>query len=153
MPFKVATSPLLEPFPYPDKSHKANLTRKNHVTRHGFWGSKILLSAVELGIFTELARHPLNAETLQHHLELHPRSAKDFFDALVALGMLKRDKGLYGNTTESDLFLDKRTFLHRRVSRNGQCPALPALGISHERASNGPPGKRDQGGWRFFGTL
>ncbi len=50
-----------------------------------FWGSKTLLSAVELGIFTELGRQPLDAETLQHRLGLHPRSAKDFFDALRRL--------------------------------------------------------------------
>jgi len=44
-----------------------------------FWGSKTLLSAVELGIFTELGPQPLDAETLRHRLGLHPRSAKDFF--------------------------------------------------------------------------
>jgi len=64
-----------------------------------FWGSKTLLSAVELGIFTELGRQPLDAETLQHRLDLHPRSAKDFFDALVALGMLERENRLYANTS------------------------------------------------------
>jgi len=56
----------------------------------GFWGSKTLLSAVELGLFTELTKGSLDAETLTKRLELHPRSARDFFDALVALGMLKR---------------------------------------------------------------
>jgi len=64
-----------------------------------FWGSKTLLSAVELGLFTELGRQPLDAETLQHRLDLHPRSAKDFFDALVALGMLEGENRLYANTS------------------------------------------------------
>ena len=72
-----------------------------------FWGSKTLLSAVELEVFTELARQPLNADTLQTRLGLHQRSARDFFDALVALGMLSRENGFYANTTETDLFLDK----------------------------------------------
>ena len=53
----------------------------------GFWGSKTLLSAVELGLFTELAKRSLDAKALAKRLELHPRSARDFFDALVALGM------------------------------------------------------------------
>ena len=53
-----------------------------------FWGSKTLLSAVELEVFTILAKEPLDANTLQQRLSLHPRSARDFFDALVALGML-----------------------------------------------------------------
>jgi hypothetical protein len=72
-----------------------------------FWGSKTLLSAVELEIFSELARQPLDAVTLQTRLGLHPRSARDFFDALVALGLLERENGLYKNAPETDLFLDK----------------------------------------------
>jgi Dimerisation domain len=73
-----------------------------------FWGSKTLLSAVELGVFSELAAAgALDAEALRHRLGLHPRSATDFFDALVALGMLERDDGRYVNTPETELFLDR----------------------------------------------
>lgn len=39
---------------------------------------------------------------------LHPRSASDFLDALVALGFLQRQDGVYRNTPATDLFLDKR---------------------------------------------
>jgi hypothetical protein len=74
----------------------------------GFWASKTLLSAVELGIFTELARHPLELKELQGRLGLHPRSARDFFDALVALGFLQRTGETYQNTPATDLYLDKR---------------------------------------------
>ena len=63
-----------------------------------FWGSKTLLSAVELGVFTVLGDGPLPGETLRQRLALHPRSAHDFFDALVALGMLDRDDRGYANT-------------------------------------------------------
>jgi hypothetical protein len=70
-----------------------------------FFGSKTLLSAVELGVFTELAEQPLTAEQLRQRLQLHPRSFLDFFDALVALGMLQRDGDLYANTPETDHFL------------------------------------------------
>ena len=73
----------------------------------GFWGSKTLLSAIELGLFTELAEEALDAEALTELLQLHPRSARDFLDALVALGMLKRRNGQYSNTAETDLFLDR----------------------------------------------
>lgn len=72
----------------------------------GFWGAKALLSAVELGLFSELAAGPLAAETLHARLGLHPRGARDFFDALVALGLLERTNGRYHNTPETDLFLD-----------------------------------------------
>jgi hypothetical protein len=73
----------------------------------GFWGSKTLLSAIELGLFTELARQPLDATELAARLKLHPRSARDFFDALVALGMLEREDDLYRNTPETNVFLDR----------------------------------------------
>jgi precorrin-6B methylase 2 len=73
----------------------------------GFWASKALLSAVELGVFTELARGPLDAETLRQRLNLHLRSAHDFFDALVALKFLERHQGKYSNTPETDYYLDR----------------------------------------------
>ncbi|MGH3720765.1 MAG: FAD-binding protein [Pseudonocardiaceae bacterium] len=72
-----------------------------------FWSSKTLLSAVELGVFSELASAgALDAEALRERLGLHPRSARDFFDALVALGMLEREDGRYTNTPATGLFLD-----------------------------------------------
>src|SRR5262249_15336425 len=74
----------------------------------GFWPSKTLLSAVEMGLFTELAHHPENLESLQGRMGLHPRSARDFLDTLVALGFLERHDGIYSNTPETDLFLDRR---------------------------------------------
>jgi DNA-binding IclR family transcriptional regulator len=39
---------------------------------------------------------------LSGRLGLHPRAARDFLDALVALGFLTRDDGCYGNTIETD---------------------------------------------------
>ena len=74
----------------------------------GFWASKTLLSAVEMEVFTELAKHPEDLHSLQGRLGLHPRSAHDFFDALVALGFLERRDGKYYNTPSTDHFLDKR---------------------------------------------
>jgi hypothetical protein len=72
----------------------------------GFWASKTLLSAVELGVFSALADAPADLPTLQHKLGLHPRSARDFLDALVALKVLDRQDGIYRNTVDADLFLD-----------------------------------------------
>ena len=73
----------------------------------GFWASKTLLSAVELGIFTALAQGPLTAESLAARTKIHARSARDFFDALVALGFLDRYDGVYANTAASDYYLDR----------------------------------------------
>jgi hypothetical protein len=73
-----------------------------------FWASKTLLSAIEMGLFTELAQGGERFETLHARLGLHPRSARDFLDALVSIGFLKREGDTYGNTPETDLFLDRK---------------------------------------------
>jgi precorrin-6B methylase 2 len=73
----------------------------------GFLASKTLLSAVELGVFSALANAPADLPTLQKKLGLHQRSARDFFDALVALGLLERQDGIYRNSVDADLFLDR----------------------------------------------
>ncbi len=73
-----------------------------------FWPSKVLLSAIEMEVFTELAHGPENFESLSGRLGLHPRSALDFLDTLVALGFLQRTGNQYANTPETDLFLDRK---------------------------------------------
>src|ERR1700693_2582783 len=50
----------------------------------GFWASKTLLSAIEMELFTQLANHPQDLETLRGRVGLHPRSAPDFPAAVVA---------------------------------------------------------------------
>jgi len=79
----------------------------------GFWASKTLLSAIEIGVFSELGRGPESFETLSGRLGLHPRSARDFLDALVALGLLSRENDRYANTPETAFFLDrsKRSYI------------------------------------------
>lgn len=75
----------------------------------GFWASKTLLTAVEIGVFTELGHGPEEFTKLRNRLGLHPRAARDFFDALVALGLLERNEGgVYSNTPETGFFLDRR---------------------------------------------
>jgi hypothetical protein len=82
----------------------------DHILQTGlaFWPCKVLLSAVEIGIFTELAHGPEPPEALQGRLGLHPRAGRDFLDALVALGFLQRNDGKYANTPATELFLDRR---------------------------------------------
>ncbi len=84
--------------PAPDKILQTGLA---------FWASKTLLSAIEMGLFTELSHGPEQYEALSGRVGLHPRSARDFLDALVALGFLTRSGDRYANTPETDLFLDR----------------------------------------------
>lgn len=75
-------------------------------TGMAFWASKTLLSAIEIGVFSELSHGPESFEALAGRLGLHPRGARDFLDTLVALGFLTRTSDRYANTPETDLFLD-----------------------------------------------
>jgi SAM-dependent methyltransferase len=76
-----------------------------------FWPAKVLLSAIELGVFTELGSKSLTGSELQNALGLHQRATADFLDALVALRFLERDgdgdRARYRNTTETATFLDR----------------------------------------------
>ena len=78
-----------------------------------FWPSKVLLSAIELGLFTKLGSGSMTGGELQDALRLHPRAHPDFFDTLVALRFLERDgegpEARYRNTEETALFLDRNS--------------------------------------------
>ncbi len=82
-------------------------------TATGFWASKVLLTAVELNLFTVLDEGSLTADELGGVLELSARGRLDFFDALVALGFLERDgdgpAGRYRNTPETGAFLNRKS--------------------------------------------
>ena len=58
----------------------------------GFWGSKTLLSAVELGLFTELAKGPLDAETLRAAARAASAQRARLPRRAGRLGMLERDE-------------------------------------------------------------
>jgi hypothetical protein len=82
-------------------------------TAFGFWGSKVLLTAVELGVFTTLGARRLTGAELARELKLHARANPDFFDALVAMKFLERagdgPDSRYYNTPEGGLFLDENS--------------------------------------------
>ncbi len=79
----------------------------------GFWASKVLLTAVELEVFTRLGDRAMTGEQLGERLGVHPRGIWDFLDALVALRFLQREgagpAGLYRNSDETLQFLDKHS--------------------------------------------
>jgi hypothetical protein len=120
----------------------------------GFWASKTLLSAVELGLFSELAKGPANAESLRDRLGLHERSARDFFDALVALGMLERRDGQYSNTPETDLFLDRaKPSYVGGLLEMANARLYPFWGALTEGLRTGRPQNEVKTGGDFFGEL
>ena len=86
-------------------------------TAFSFWSSKVLLTAVEFGVFTQLGQRRVTGAELGKELGLHPRGIADFFDALVAMKFLDREgdgpSARYFNTPESALYLDRHS--HRYV--------------------------------------
>jgi hypothetical protein len=82
-------------------------------TAFGFWNAKVLLTAVEFGLFAKLAGRHLTGAELAKELQLHPRAVPDFFDALVAMKFLGREGdgpgAKYFNTPEGALFLDEKS--------------------------------------------
>jgi hypothetical protein len=120
----------------------------------GFWGSKTLLSAVELGVFTALTDGPLAGAELADRLDLHPRSWRDFLDALVSLGMLARDDGGYCNTPETALFLDrsKPSYIGGMLEM-ANARLYPFWGSLTEALRTGRPQNEARYGGDFFGQL
>ena len=82
-------------------------------TAFAFWSSKVLLTAVDLGVFTALGNRRLTGSELGDELHLHRRGISDFFDALVAMRFLDREgdgpSGKYFNTPAGALYLDRNS--------------------------------------------
>jgi hypothetical protein len=119
-----------------------------------FWGSKTLLSAVELGLFTELASGPCAGDELAARLALHPRSARDFLDALVALGMLERDGDTYANMADSNLFLDRdKPAYIGGILEMANARLYPFWASLTDALKTGEPQNEARTGGDFFATL
>jgi precorrin-6B methylase 2 len=80
----------------------------------GFWGSKVLLTAVQFQLFTRLAeKKSLPASQIKSILGLKctDRHVYDFLDTLTTFGFLQREGLLetarYSNTGDTGFFLDK----------------------------------------------
>ncbi|HEX4039654.1 MAG TPA: methyltransferase [Acidobacteriaceae bacterium] len=120
-----------------------------HILETGlaFWPAKVLLSAIEMGVFTELAHGPETLDGLRDRLGLHPRAAQDFLDALVALGFLARQNGTYSNTPATDLFLDrKKPSYVGGILEMANHRLYPAWGHLTEAARTGKPQNELRGG-------
>jgi len=120
-----------------------------------FWGSKTLLSAIELGVFSELADSgALDGQALGERLGLHPRSARDFFDALVALGMLEREEDRYSTTPTTELFLDRaKPSYVGGILEMANARLYPFWGSLTEGLRTGAPQNEAKGGGNFFEAL
>ena len=134
------------PSPSPDKILEVGL---------GFWSSKALLSAIELGVFTTLAEQPGDLASVQSRLGLHLRAARDFLDTLVALRFLERQGDVYHNTPDTDRFLDQRKLSYiGGILEMANHRLYPSWSHLTEALRTGEPqNEAKHGGDDFFGTL
>lgn len=70
-----------------------------------FRNSRILLTAYELGIFTCMGRQSLDSMDISKKLKLDHRATERLLNALVALELLRKDKGQFANTELSWIYL------------------------------------------------
>lgn len=83
----------------------------------GFLAAKHLFAANELGVFEALADSPADLDALAARIGLTRRAARISADAMVALGLLQANDGIYRNSPVAAAFLagpgpgDLRPFL------------------------------------------
>lgn len=119
-----------------------------------FWGSKALLTAVELGLFSTLAHGPLTAKELTAQLGLQPRGTTDWLDALVSLGMLERTVDEYANTAATGLFLDRNKPSYiGGILKMANARLYRFWGSLTEALRTGHPQNEAKAGQDFFASL
>jgi 2-polyprenyl-3-methyl-5-hydroxy-6-metoxy-1,4-benzoquinol methylase len=68
-----------------------------HGLVRGFWTSRIILTANNLGLFDHLDK-PVSARGLARRLRLDERALEILLDALSGLGLIRKSKGFYRNS-------------------------------------------------------
>lgn len=120
----------------------------------GFWASKTLLSAVELGLFTALAQGPRTGKAVMADLGLEQRGTNDFLDALVSLGMLERTGDEYANTAATEAFLDRNKPSYiGGILEMANARLYPFWGSLTEALRTGHPQNEAKVGENFFAAL
>ncbi len=70
-----------------------------------FRHSKAMFVAVSMGVFDRLSEGPATAAEMAAHLEAHPGATERLLDACAALGLLRKESGVYSNQPQAETFL------------------------------------------------
>jgi predicted O-methyltransferase YrrM len=73
----------------------------------GFQRSRVVLTGIELKIWSALGGARLTSAALAAHLSTDPRATDRLLNALVAIGLLAKADGLFANTDASRRYLDE----------------------------------------------
>lgn len=74
---------------------------------NSFQQSRILLSAIELGLFTVLDKHMLHSKEVAQKINADERATDRLMNALVALGFLRKVNGRFYNAESASQYLVK----------------------------------------------
>ena len=98
----------------------------------GLWGSKTLLTGVELGLFAEMSKAgPLEAEGLRERLGLHPRAA-----GICSTRWSHSGCSIAATTRDTrTLPATKRSSTPKSRATSVECSRWPTSGYTHSRGS------------------
>ena len=72
-----------------------------------FWNSAVLRAAIKLDVFSIFEEQRLTFEQMAEKIGADPRFLQAFLDACVALKLVEKDEGTYGNSASASRFLIK----------------------------------------------
>ncbi|MFF3323762.1 methyltransferase [Streptomyces sp. NPDC002889] len=120
-----------------------------------FQPARLVLTGIEIGLFTALAEQPAGEEAIRERLGLHTRGTDHFLAALVELGFLERSaEGVFSNSRAAQQFLvpGDEGYLggFLRIAGQVMYPAWDKLG---EALRTGTPQAATYTGEDMFGEL
>ena len=116
----------------------------------GFWPSKVLLSAVELGVFSELARVAAHARRARRRAGDPPARLDGSVRRAGRAGLPRaRRATASARSTGTRALTDalprpRQARVHRRDARDARGAPVPLLGRPHRGAAHGQAAERDQ---------
>jgi 3-hydroxy-5-methyl-1-naphthoate 3-O-methyltransferase len=117
----------------------------------GFWVSRTVMAAVEMGVFDILGREGVREEDAAARLGIGPRPARGLLDTCVAAGLLERRDGTIRSTPAAARYLasDSEYSIRNYVLDERWC--WPAWGRLEEALRNdAPPLPQDDDGYHVF---
>jgi ubiquinone/menaquinone biosynthesis C-methylase UbiE len=81
------------------------IPRDEILSMASYWPSRVITTAAYLRLFTALSEKTMTAPALASSTGLNPRALEILLDALVGIGLMLKQDGLYSNTPEAEQFL------------------------------------------------
>src|SRR5690242_17743005 len=92
-------------------------------TASAYQRTAALRAAVDLDVFTAIARGANDADTIAQQCEAAPRGIRILCDTLATIGFLIKEDGRYRLTPDSAVFLDRRSMAYVGTTLEFICSA------------------------------